>query len=279
MTHLRASSLSLSLSLLQPHLHRRPSPSLLQEHNVIHRQRSLRLPRPRLRQKYPTSLLPPCPPPPNHTDSPDQLHSIREHSLILRLARPLTPTTDKSLARSIVIKHTLTLLRRIHAELSERDSTANALRLERPGERRTIFALLDLLILEGIYPSLSPGVGIPIQRRARSFVVPSQVPAAVGRVTEIDTADTELLREIVQDLSDILQPTPETAGSGYKGIEGMVRERCLVDLLAGSGELAFNPDLAEDSQKKWKNVFRSLTEGLVLFTVIRSRRKAWCSCM
>lgn len=91
---------------------------------------------------------------------------------------------------------------------------------------------------------------------------------------EVDTGDTELLRAIIKEVSHILRSaenkdvtsvgeTNEPWSRGYKGVDGMVRERCLVDLLAGCGELAFNPDLAQDSQSEWKTEFSTLIEGLV----------------
>ena len=145
-------------------------------------------------------------------------------------------------------------------------------RLERPGERRTIFALLDLLVLEGIYPSLSPGVGIPIERRARSFVLPQYMarPMPTIHVQEI-YRDVQLLGRVVSGLLSVLGPGEESRSipkdwkspRGYPGVEGMVRERCLVDLIAGCGELAMSPETREENQAAWKEKLSKLMEGLV----------------
>src|SRR5690606_29155909 len=49
----------------------------------------------------------------------------------------------------------------------------------------------------------------------------------------------------------------------YKGLEGMVRERALVDLLAGCGELAYNPDFEGEGQEEWQTEFEELTHRSV----------------
>jgi hypothetical protein len=187
-----------------------------------------------------------------------------------------------------VINKALGLLLRIHKEICERDSDPSGMRLERPGEHKTIFALIDLLILEGIYPNLSPHVGIPIERRARSFVIPPHMISASSetqtssssRVAKV-TQNPEILGQVVDGLMSVLSPLKSEdvainkgtmpkdlkdlkARRGYPGIEGMVRERVLVDLIAGCGELAFNPEhAAGGDQAAWKEKFSNLIDGLV----------------
>jgi hypothetical protein len=155
------------------------------------------------------------------------------------------------------------------------------MRLERPGEHRTIFSLLDLLILEGIYPSLSPHVGIPIERRARSFVIPRHMMTAQTPRTRVEEVNQniKLLGKVIEGLVGVLSPEAQDAVNqsapkdlkaprGYKGIEGMVRERSLVDLIAGCGELAYNPELTTSDQAVWRAKFGNLVDGLVHVVVL-----------
>jgi hypothetical protein len=139
-------------------------------------------------------------------------------------------------------------------------------------------------VLEGIYPSLSPGVGIPIERRARSFILPQQMttPIPTTRVQEVgENQNIKLLGKVIDGLIGVLslqdQGTTDRDAyniwkslRGYKGIEGMVRERCLVDLIAGCGELALNPKHGGVSRETWKEIFSNLIEGLVPRAIISS---------
>lgn len=140
------------------------------------------------------------------------------------------------------------------------------LALENPTDRRTVFSLLDLLVLEGIYPSLSKGVGIPIERRARSFLLPSQLAPGKG---EDARKDRDLLKAVVSGVLGVLgigknrvvaqqdaQPTPSSSPS----VERMIRERCLVDLVAGCAELAFNPEAPAAEVEAYTPLFNRLLE-------------------
>lgn len=164
---------------------------------------------------------------------------------------------------------------RLHHELLRRDAEANGMPLESPGERRTIFALLDLLVLEGVYPALSPGVDIPIERRARSFVDPSRNRSVSDRIQEVskDSAEHDIFKSIVEGLLNVLHKRDYSLEEQLiykkepwrrnKGIESMVRERCLVDLIAGCGQLAFDPKAVADIREQWKTNFTELTDRFV----------------
>ncbi|KAI4128613.1 MAG: hypothetical protein LQ338_002648 [Usnochroma carphineum] len=54
-------------------------------------------------------------------------------------------------------------------DLDQPDASASQRR------QKVVDALLDLLVLEGIYPSLSPGVGVPVERRLKSALKASQL--------------------------------------------------------------------------------------------------------
>ncbi|TGZ85346.1 hypothetical protein EX30DRAFT_392699 [Ascodesmis nigricans] len=198
----------------------------------------------------------------------EQLRSGKETSLVLRLSPSLSTTSDLPEARRAVIQRSLELLRNLHAQISEEQSTApSGLRLESPNERRIVTALLDLIVLEGIYPALSPGVGIPIERRARSFTLPSLITKGSSRVEELVEPDRQLLGAIVDTLYKLLAPSStyhsaESWSRRFKGVEGAIRERCLVDTIAASGELAFNPECPDDQRRELTASFLKFLDGI-----------------
>lgn len=183
-----------------------------------------------------------------------QLLALRNASLIQRLSSSLPsppPSTDTKALTSTVITYALSLLRSIHAAATASAATASASpqtaeRLVNASDPRTITCLLDLLVLEGIYPSLSTGVGIPIERRARNFVL----PATRKKVQEVgENKNVELLGKVVDGLIRVME------GEGAEiGVGGTVKERCLVDVLAGCGELAFveSGETVDGWKERWE---------------------------
>lgn len=159
----------------------------------------------------------------------------------------------------MVIREALALWLNIHrALLSNSDSSNVGNVLQFSTSRRVVDGLLDLISLEGIYPCLSPDVGIPIERRVRSVlqggVVTQPVMEAQG--------GGDLLAEIV----DGLYPVVKDRG---KGLGLALRERTLVDVIAGAGQLAFDPsDAAQQRQKRYGIVFKVLLEQYVALLVI-----------
>jgi hypothetical protein len=115
--------------------------------------------------------------------------------------------------------------------------------MEDAKRRRMIHALLDLISLEGIYPSLSSGVGIPLQQRVISVLPAGIIAKKVHAVTSSVPHDEHLLRRIVGVLLDVLNdPRPS--------IQSIIRSRILSDVISGASDLAFNPMLAESSDRK-----------------------------
>lgn len=85
------------------------------------------------------------------------------------------------------------------------------------------------------------------------------IPASRGRITEIeDRRDVQLLESVVEGLLEAL-------GSGGPAARA-VRERCLVDVLAGCGELAFGPDAGSEGaegKEMWSRRWWGVVERLV----------------
>lgn len=146
----------------------------------------------------------------------------------------------------------------IHNGLSQSvKSSGSPNLLQSPSQQKTIDGLLDLISLEGIYPFLSPGVGVPIERRVRSVLkaglVSKPSPADDGAAHK----DKSLLAEICDGLYGI------TKGEG-RGLVSSLQERTLVDLIAGLGELAYSPLLPDqDSGKQHDRILRSLLDRYV----------------
>jgi hypothetical protein len=115
--------------------------------------------------------------------------------------------------------------------------------IEDAKRRRMLHALLDLISLEGIYPSLSSGVGIPLQQRVIS-VLPAGIIAKKSHTATSSVPYNEpLLRRIIGVLLDILNdPRPS--------IQSIVRSRILSDVISGTSDLAFNPMLEGSSDQK-----------------------------
>ncbi|MCJ1268086.1 hypothetical protein MMC22_007972 [Lobaria immixta] len=171
-------------------------------------------------------------------------------------------------SRRRTIEIALSLLLDIHEDLSRTAKSSDTSKpLQSPSQQKTVDGLLDLISLEGIYPFLSPGVGVPIERRVRSVLqgglVSKPSPANDGAAQE----DRSLLAEICDGLYGITQ------GEGG-GLTSSLQERTLVDLIAGLGDLAYAPLLQDqDPEKQHDRMLGSLldrTPTRVLFPVLTS---------
>lgn len=159
----------------------------------------------------------------------------------------------------LVIAYAISLIQNINAHLlTICKSSPSPEDISSPKDRRTIIALLDLLALEGIYPYLTPGVGVPLERRAKAIILPSSKTSSGGIQNIQKLRDINVLTDVILALSDLLQ------GGGGE-VVGALKDRCLVDLIAGCGELAFNPSqgdgLTEDEKKTWRARWESLIKG------------------
>lgn len=173
-----------------------------------------------------------------------------------------TSGSDDGDGRTTVINQALGLLNRIHtafvtpadsqSEYYQAASSGGNADLEDAKRRRILHALLDLISLEGIYPSLSSGVGIPLQQRVIS-VLPAGVIAKQAHVPASSLPHNEvLLRHVITVLLNIvLDPRPS--------IQPVIRGRILSDIISGSADLAFNPHIASSSdQNKFQDGFAEI---------------------
>ncbi|KAI4261476.1 MAG: hypothetical protein L6R42_003322 [Xanthoria sp. 1 TBL-2021] len=169
----------------------------------------------------------------------------------------VSPPSDKSghdsHQRHTVIEKALGLLSGLHDALSR-----NPHCLDQPFARqraqKVTDALLDLVVIEGIYPCLSTGVGVPMERRVKSALKGDLVTRQLSQDENGQSHDQELLTAIVDCLSPIL--------SSGKGFASNVEARMFVDLVAAVGQAAFSPDFTVGSKQRYLAIFdRVLDSG------------------
>lgn len=119
-----------------------------------------------------------------------------------------------------------------------------------------VYKLLDLIVVVGILPNLSPGVAF--SQRPKSVLGPSAV-----RVTPI-VPGLEFLSEITWSLAAIL----EHKGSG---VQPLLSQRVLPDIISGLIELSFSPASDQEIQTKSQYIYRkaiSETPSVRLLTIL-----------
>ncbi|KAI9787119.1 MAG: hypothetical protein M1839_003354 [Geoglossum umbratile] len=190
----------------------------------------------------------------------ESISKARGQSIIDRLFQSLPNKTDAIHPRTAVLRRVLELLLATHRSLvleqnaRPGDKVPNI--LNEPKVLRTIYGLLDIISLEGIYPSLSPGVGVPLERRVKS-VLPAGVITRQPPSSSSEDRDLSLLQEIVDCLLEVYP-------NARRGISPICQERILVDLTSACGELAFGPNV-EDGHigTRYTEFFKTLVDEYV----------------
>lgn len=174
-----------------------------------------------------------------------------------------SPVDDEA-TRATLIDKALHILTRIHTAFIAPESDASEFEQSRPESgdaaledaqrRRMLHALLDLISLEGIYPSLSSGVGIPLQQRVISVlpagVIAKQTQAPPSSVPR----DEPLLGRIVGSLIGIVFDPRQS-------IQPVIRGRILSDIISGISDLAFNPNIRHsDDHDKYREAFAKIID-------------------
>ncbi|KAG0635627.1 hypothetical protein HOY80DRAFT_1024952 [Tuber brumale] len=184
---------------------------------------------------------------------------LQQLSQALPAPPPPLSEGEKSMAAAVVM-HALTLLANLKSEAQARTGgERTGPQLVSPAEVRAVVCLLDLVVLEGIYPSLTWGVGVPIERRTRSAALPGLVTGRGStKVEEVrDRRDVDLLRLAVGRLLGLLSGEDVVAEGNLVRRAG---DRVLVDVIAGCAELAFNPENGDTGE--WSGKFRVLIDGI-----------------
>lgn len=162
---------------------------------------------------------------------------------------------DEASKRAYVIDKALDIISQIHNafvapvnDAEEPAQSAEDVAREDAKRRRLLHALLDLIAIEGVYPSLSSGVGIPLQQRVIS-ILPAGVIAQEQKTTKNQLENEQLLDRIMSTLSDIVL-------DARPSIQPLIRGRILSDIISGVAELAFNSkSLQNEKKERYRNVF------------------------
>ncbi|TQB68758.1 hypothetical protein MPDQ_002856 [Monascus purpureus] len=188
--------------------------------------------------------------------------------------------SDDTLARTVIIEKALEILTRIHTAFAapvedngqpETDHGPEDMALEDAKRRRLLHALLDLISLEGIYPSLSPGVGIPLQERVISVLPAGVIAKPSATIFGSNPEDESLLNHILTGILNILF-------DARPSIQPVIRGRILSDIVSGTADLAFNSKTLPVSEKNnYREAFRRVvneTSSPVLLSMLASFLKS-----
>ncbi|KAL8709221.1 MAG: hypothetical protein Q9220_005963 [cf. Caloplaca sp. 1 TL-2023] len=157
-------------------------------------------------------------------------------------------------SRQAVLVRALDLLHWIHDDDQELSGALDELEPSfEKRQQRIVDSLLDFIVIEGIYPSLSPGVGVPIQNRLKSALAGNLITRPANEYHGPGTDAEELLIVILDRLLPLAHQK--------EGIALSIRERIFVDLIAATGELSFCPTIGEQSHEKYSQSLRRLIDS------------------
>jgi hypothetical protein len=193
----------------------------------------------------------------------DEILKSRGDSLVEILSQSVTGEEGQNEApRTLVIGRALTLLNAIHrafVDTGQEDvyiqavGTGQEALVEDARRRRALHALLDLISLEGIYPFLSPGVGIPLEQRVMSVLPVGVVAKQSSPQSSTKTECGDLLHRVVDNVLSIL-------GDERSSIQPLIRARILPDLISGAAELAFGSQSTSRNSDIYKYKFHTLID-------------------
>ncbi|PYI11497.1 protein required for cell viability [Aspergillus sclerotiicarbonarius CBS 121057] len=194
-----------------------------------------------------------------------QTHKSRGKSLLEILGETLSEDDTGAVSvRRDVIGKALGLLSLIHIAFvtpvndvdpsSQDGQDTEDAALEDAKRRRLLLALVDLISLEGIYPSLSRGLGVPLHHRVFS-ALPTGVIAQQQHHAQEKPEDECLLEKIWIALSNIVFDVRPS-------IQDAIRGRILSDMISAVSDLAYNStSLSHDKQEAYRRDLIKLIEG------------------
>jgi hypothetical protein len=144
---------------------------------------------------------------------------------------------DKTVSASMdVIRTACSLLEHIHrsAGALETSARSNSQAMLDSRISSVLYPLLDLLLLEGVYPDLSPNVGLQQERQKRSLLC-NRLSASFPSLGVIS--------EVLKCLNAIL------LGPNV-GIHGQLRNSFVADLIAANTDLSFSPSRDDTSRSQ-----------------------------
>jgi hypothetical protein len=106
---------------------------------------------------------------------------------------------------------------------------------------RTVYALLDIIVVLGLYKCLSPGVG----KRTNSILLQNE-----GRRDLFPEYERKMLLEAI--MSQLAKTVKEGGEVGES-----LQKKYRIDIISGLAELAFNPTFPENEREPWKQRYES----------------------
>lgn len=127
--------------------------------------------------------------------------------------------------------------------------------LEDAKRRRALHALLDLIALEGICPSLPNGVGVPLEQRVISILPAGVIAKQAHTAAENKPYEESFLAKIFDTIGTIINDSRPS-------IQPIILGRILSDLISGAAELAFNSQsLPQHQVQKFQSLFSEIING------------------
>ncbi|KAI4240317.1 MAG: hypothetical protein LQ352_007665 [Teloschistes flavicans] len=172
-------------------------------------------------------------------------------STSLSTPQPSTNTNDDWYQRKVVIEKALDLLGHVYQACRSNNLDVNHIDLvTTPKNQKIISALIDLIVIEGIYPCLSHGVGIPMERRLKSALRGGFVTTQMTEDQDDKANHDRLLDTIVSRMFTMAISQSRLASS--------IQERAYVDLIAATSQLAFGPESNIENKSYFTDVFKTL---------------------
>ena len=168
--------------------------------------------------------------------------------------------SEKKNARQNVLRQTCSHLEAIHKaiirETSSKDPDQQDVTFD-SSLYSAVMALVDLLTLEGIYPSLPQGAVSPAERRKKSLLY-TKVPPQAPLSENLQFSNYILLHAFIPILLDEQQ-----------GVQPFLRERIISDIVIGNANLAFMPDSRIDERTYFAESLHRILDSLPTQTVYR----------
>lgn len=101
-------------------------------------------------------------------------------------------------------------------------------------------ALVEIIVILGLYTSVSHGVGLPENRKVKSVLL-----SRAAQADSLSKSERRLLLQlIIPTFVSFMEQTGEIVDS--------LRRKHLVDVLSGMAELSFSPSYTEQERLSWK---------------------------
>jgi len=167
---------------------------------------------------------------------------------------------EKDEARRQVLKKAGSLLLHIHhavaTEAQTQDPNSNQLAFD-SSLYSAIMGLVDLLTVEGIYPSLPKDAVSVAERRKKSLLFPNAAT---------QSPLTDDLRVSDQILGEVFDPI--ILGQ-EQGVQFLLRERFLSDVIIGNANLAYSPQFPLETNSRFRRKLHDIIDQLPTPTVYR----------